>query len=211
VSGLRVAIIGYGWVGRGIASYVRQLGGRAIVVEVDPIRALEAHMDGHEVAAIASALADAVVVITATGGVRAIGSRHFDLLTSGVVLANAGHHDLEIDVPALAEASSHSVVIRDGVTRYSLGDKEVNVLADGALVNVAGGLGHPIEIMDLSFSVQALSCHELVTGTYTPGVHLLPRALDEAIARAKLASLGVELDRRTDDQDDPIAEFMERR
>ena len=209
MSGLVVAIVGYGWVGRGIATYVRQMGARALVIEVDPIRALEAHMDGNEVLNASDALGRAEVVITATGGVRAIGTAHFDALAPGVILANAGHHDLEIDVPALQAAATQARELRDGVMQYTVNGKSINVLAGGALVNIAGGLGHPIQIMDLSFSVQALACHEVITGDYRPGVHTLPHELDQMIARAKLESLGVAIDHVTADQADPIDDLLE--
>lgn len=203
--GKRVAIIGYGWVGRGLATYIRAMGGTPIVVEVDPVRALEAYMDGHEVAALADALPDADMVITATGGLRALGRSHFPLLRPGAILANAGHHDLEIDVEALAAASHEQDEVRPGITRYRLdGEHEVLVLAGGALVNIAGGLGHPIEIMDLSFAVQALSCHALMTGEYRPGVHVLEPHVDDAIARARLAIDGIELDEISKEQRDTI-------
>lgn len=206
--GKRVAVIGYGWVGRGLANYVRALGGRAVVVEVDPIRSLDAFMEGHEVAPIADAVSDADIVITATGGMRAVGSAHFPHLKQNVVLANAGHHDLEIDVETLRQESSGVRTLREGVTTFDWNGKQLNVLAEGALVNIAGGLGHPIEIMDLTFAVQGLSSHELVVGDYAPGVHVLPRRLDEEIARARLASEGVTLDTLNDDQFDTIQEWV---
>lgn len=192
--GRAVAVVGYGWVGRGIALYARALGARVIAVEHDPIKALEAHTDGHRVSDLRSALSTADIVITATGGMKAITTEHFDSLVPNVVLANAGHHDHEIDVPALERASSSSEEVRPGVTRYELGDRPVFVLSGGALVNIAGGLGHPIEIMDLSFSVQAMGCHLLATTRLAPGVHPFPRHLDQEIATAKLASRGIHLD-----------------
>ena len=213
--GKRVAIVGYGWVGRGLATNIRALGGHAIVIEVDPIRALEAFMDGHRVAPASDALPDADFVITATGGMRAIGQQHFPLLKPGVILANAGHHDLEVDVESLDQDSVRAQTVRDGIDRYDLegpgweGTKPVFVLANGALVNIAGGLGHPIEIMDLSFAVQGLGCHELATGGYEPGVHVISDALDAAIARAKLAAHHITLDEITADQHDSIDQFLD--
>lgn len=192
--GKTVVVVGYGWVGRGIATYARGLGARVIAVDHDPIKALEAHTDGHRVTDLRTALAAADIVITATGGLRAIAKEHFDSLAPDVVLANAGHHDHEIDVPALEEAASDSEEVRPGVTRYHLGDRRVFVLSGGALVNIAGGLGHPIEIMDLSFSVQALGCLLLATTDLDPGVHAFPVELDTEIAAAKLASRGIHLD-----------------
>jgi len=207
--GKRVAIVGYGWVGRGIANYVHSLGGRVVAVEVDPIKALEAHTDGHEVANLMTALGGADLVITATGGMRSIAERHFSALAPSTVLANAGHHDLEIDVPALRDSSTSAEEVRPGVTRFMLdGEKPVFVLAEGALVNIAGGLGHPVEIMDLSFSVQALGCHLLASGDLSPGVHEFPAELDEEIATAKLASEGIRLDVLEEGQSDTLSGLL---
>lgn len=206
LSGRRVVVIGYGWVGRGVATYAKALGARVTVMEVDAVRALEAHMDGHEVADAAHALPWAQVVVTATGGIHAVAADHLDLLSSGVVLANAGHHDREIDVDALERTASTVDEVRPGVVRYVLSaDRAVYVVSGGALVNIAGGLGHPIEIMDLSFSVQALACDLLATGTLEPGVvHRFPAHLDQAIATAKLASRGIHLDGLRQEQTDTL-------
>ncbi len=202
-----MAVIGYGWVGRGIATYVHAMGGRVVAVDTDPIKALEAHTDGHDVAGLLTALAGADLVITCTGGMRAIGVGHLEALKPSAVLANAGHHDLEIDVPALEAAAGAVDEPRPGVTRYDLAGKPVYLLSGGALVNIAGGLGHAIEIMDLSFSVQALGCHTLVTTPLAAGVHRFPDRLDRAIARARLASRGIHLDGEGPGPDDPLAEL----
>jgi adenosylhomocysteinase len=203
--GMRVVVVGYGWVGRGIATYVRALGGRVGVVEVDPIRALEAHTDGHDVTDLRGALPGAGLVITATGGVDAIADGHLPLLADRVVLANAGHHDREIDVRALEAAATDTTEVRPGVTRFRLEPaREVFLLSGGALVNIAGGLGHPIEIMDLSFSVQALGCHLLASTPPAAGVHDFPAGLDRQIAAAKLASRGIRLDTLTVAQGDTL-------
>lgn len=210
MAGKRVAIIGYGWVGRGIATYVKGLGGRAAVVEIEPVPALEAFMDGHEVGSAEQILPAADFVITATGGMRAIGSKHFPMLKTGAILANAGHHDLEVDVESLASESAVVEEVRSGIHRYEWrGSKSLYVLSSGALVNIAGGLGHPIEIMDLSFAVQGLSSHELVTGDYEAGVHVLPKRLDDAIARARLEAEGVALDTIAADQFDTVDRWLE--
>ena len=199
-AGREFCVVGYGWVGRGIARAARGLGGRVTVVEVDPVQALTAHMDGHRVAPLASALPHADVVITATGLVEAVGAHAFAYLKDGTILANAGHHDREIDVPSLAAAADEVRHARPGVRTFVLGDREVHVLVDGALVNIAGLDGNPIEIMDLSFSVQALAAHHLASRSLAPGLHAFPAELDEAIARTKLATLGIELDEPTEAQ-----------
>lgn len=205
IAGAHVAVIGYGFVGRGIARYARAMGARTYVMETDPVRALEAHMDGHVVGSASDVLPAATMVVTATGGVRAIGAADLPLLRHDVVLANAGHHDFEVDAEALADASSQSEQPRSGVTTYRVGDRDLHLLSGGALVNIAGGMGHPVEIMDLSFAVQGLGIHHLATATLAPGVHIIPKELDDAIAAAKLHSLGVRLaEARPDQADDTM-------
>jgi adenosylhomocysteinase len=199
-AGREFCIVGYGWVGKGLAKAAHGLGGRVTVVELDPVRALTAHMDGFRVAPLAVALPDADVVLTATGLVEAIGADAVVLLKDGVVLANAGHHDREIDVRELAARADRVVDARPGVKTYLLGDRRAHVLVDGALVNIAGLDGNPIEIMDLSFSVQALAVHHLATGSAPAGLNRFPDELDDLIARTKLATLGIELDAPTESQ-----------
>jgi adenosylhomocysteinase len=193
-AGRAFCIVGYGWVGKGLAKAAHGLGGRITVVEIDPVRALTAHMDGFRVAPLAKALEDADVVITATGLVEALDVPSFAHLKDGVVLANAGHHDREIDVPALAAQADETIDARANVKTYVLGGRRVHVLAGGALVNIAGLDGNPIEIMDLSFSVQALSIHALAAGELPAGLNRFPSELDDLIARTKLETLGIELD-----------------
>ena len=200
-AGRAFCIVGYGWVGRGLAKAAHGLGGRITVVEIDPVRALTAHMDGYRVAPLARALEDADVVITATGLVEALDASSFPHLQDGVVLANAGHHDREIDVPGLAAQADETAEARENVTTYVLGDRRVHVLVGGALVNIAGLDGNPIEIMDLSFSVQALSIHTLASGMLPPGLNDFPAELDDLIARTKLETLGIELDAPTEAQE----------
>lgn len=207
IAGAQIVVVGYGYVGRGIAEYAAAMRAQVRVVEVDPVRALEAHMDGHRVGTAANMLPGAQFVITATGGMRAIGAPEFTFLEDGVVLANAGHHDLEVDVASLAQSATG----RDGpegITTYRLGARDIHVLSNGALMNIAGGSGHPVEIMDLTFAVQGLGAHHLVNTQMQPGVHVLPRAVDDSIAAAKLASMGIALDagrqEQTDDQADMI-------
>jgi adenosylhomocysteinase len=170
------------------------------VVEVDPVRALVAHMDGYRVTSLHRALPDADVVLTATGLVEALGARELPLLKDGVLLANAGHSDREIDVAAIAASADEATTPRAGIVTYRLAGRKVHVLVDGALVNIAGLDGNPIEIMDLSFSVQALSIRELAAGGLPVGVNRFPAELDELIARTKLEALGVSLDELTESQ-----------
>ena len=189
-AGCEFCIVGYGWVGKGLAKYAEGMGGRVVVVDVDPVAALEAYMDGHRVAPLEQALPDADVVVTATGVVGALGADAIPHLKDGVLLANAGHHDREIEVEALGPGEE----VRPGITQHELpGGGAAYVLVDGRLVNIAGAQGHPVEIMDLSFSVQALAARHLATAQLPAGVHRLPPELDREIARTKLATLGIEL------------------
>ncbi|HAN07800.1 MAG TPA: adenosylhomocysteinase [Acidimicrobiaceae bacterium] len=205
MAGKNVAIFGYGWVGRGIATHVRALGGTAWIIEVDSVKALEAVMDGHQVAAAADALPTADFVLTATGGIKAVGAKHFEMMKEGAILANAGHHDLEIDVDWLKNESEMISEVREGIDRYEMrGIGHLYVLANGALVNIAGGLGHPIEIMDLSFAVQGVGCHELAKGNLVPGVTVIASNLDNEIAAAALAAQGVMLDEVSAEQTENI-------
>jgi adenosylhomocysteinase len=199
-AGREFCIVGYGWVGKGLARAASGLGGRVTIVEIDPVQALTAHMDGHRVAALADALPDADVVITASGLIEAVPAEALAQLKDGVLLANAGHHDREIDVPALAATAEQIVDARPGVRTYVVGGRRVHVLVGGALVNIAGLDGNPIEIMDLSFAVQALSVHHLATASLPAGLHRFPAELDDAIARMKLESLGISLDAASDAQ-----------
>jgi adenosylhomocysteinase len=193
-AGKTICVVGYGWVGKGLARYAEGFGARVLVVEIDPVAALEAHMDGHRVLPLVDALPQAEIVITATGGIEAVAGEALGALRDGVLLANAGHHDRELAVDELGRGEE----VRPGVTRHELpGGGHAFLLAGGRLVNIAGADGHPVEIMDLSFSVQALAAHLLARGGLEPGLHRLPAELDRAIARTKLATLGIELDEPT--------------
>ena len=189
-AGREFCIVGYGWVGKGLARYAHGQGGRVTVVEVEPVAALEAHMDGHRVARLEDALPDADVVIAATGAIDAVPAEAIPLLKDGVLLANGGHHERELALDALGPGEE----ARPGVVAHAIpGGGTAYVLAEGRQTNVAGGDGHPVEIMDLSFSVQALAVHLLAGGGLEPGLHSFPAELDAEIARTKLATLGIEL------------------
>jgi len=198
-AGREFCIVGYGWVGKGLARYAGGQGGRVTVVEIEPVAALEAHMDGHRVARLEDALPDADVVIAATGATDAVPADAIPLLKDGVLLANGGHHERELAIDALGSGEE----VRPGVNEHAIpGGGRAYVLVDGRQTNVAGGDGHPVEIMDLSFSVQALSVHLLASGGLEPGLHRFPTALDVEIARTKLATLGIKLGEPTQKQRD---------
>lgn len=185
--GKRVAILGYGPVGRGIATYVRAMGGRVIGVDSDPIKALAAHTDGHEVADTLTAVSGADIVVTSDGP-EPIGPTHLDVLPESVVLANVGPGGHGIDLSALHRAAGTVDEVRPDVTRFTLGDRSVYLLAAGAPV-----VARPIETLDLSSSRLALGCHHLAESDLSPGVHDLPLWLERAVAGAKLADLGLGL------------------
>ncbi|MGH3025161.1 MAG: adenosylhomocysteinase [Gaiellaceae bacterium] len=188
-AGKRFCVIGYGWVGQGLALRAVGYGGKVTVVETDPVQALRALMDGHRVASLENALENADFVITATGGTDSLPATALPYLKDKVVLANAGHQDREIAVDALGRGEE----VRPGVTQHDVGGTRVYLCVGGSLVNIAGGDGNPIEIMDLSFSVQGLSVHHLAKGGVPKGLNVFPDELDREIARAKLESLGIEL------------------
>ncbi|MFI7066836.1 adenosylhomocysteinase [Kribbella sp. NPDC050124] len=208
IAGARLAVIGYGTVGRAVAQYAAAMGALTSVVETDPVRALEAHMDGHAVGRAALVLPTAQVVVTATGGTRGLGKAEFRHLSNDVVLANAGHRDVEIDLEALRRVSVSQEVARRDVTTYRLDGRDVHALAEGALVDIAGGSGHPVESMDLTSAAQGLGIHYLAAGDLAPGVHVIPAALDDSIAAARLKSLGVTLDQVKPEQIDDVGEWI---
>ncbi|WP_067074869.1 adenosylhomocysteinase [Methanoculleus horonobensis] len=204
IAGKRFVVAGYGYCGRGLAQKARSLGARVIVTEVDPRRALQAHMDGFDVMTMDEAAALGDIFVTTTGNTSILTEQHFKSLKDGAILANAGHFNVEIDVDWLA-SHADSTVHRDGIDTYVLGGKAVHVLAEGRLVNLATpkGMGHPVEVMDLSFAVQALSAEFIAKHgrELAPGVHDVPSAIDEAVARLKLDALGLSIDRLTAEQE----------
>jgi len=195
-----VVVVGYGWCGKGVAKYAAGLDARVVVAEIDEIRALEAFADGYRVMAMDQAAEIGDMFITCTGGVDTVRREHFERMKDGAVLANAGHYEHEIDLVALREMSDEVFEAREHVTQYRLPDgRNIDVIACGELVNIAAGDGHPIEIMDLTFSVQALAAHHLAAHAreMSPGVHRLPENIDRRIASSKLQTLGATLDRLT--------------
>jgi adenosylhomocysteinase len=202
LAGRTVVVFGYGWTGRGVAQRAHGLGAQVIVCEVDPMRALEARMDGYEVLPALEAAARGDVLITVTGCPGVLRGEHFARMKDGAVLANAGHFDVEIDLGELRAAARAVRQARPLVDQYDLGDRRLNLLAGGRVVNLAAAEGHPAAVMDISFALQALAVEELVrsAGTRAPGVHPVPEGIDREVAALKLASLGVEIDRLRPEQ-----------
>jgi adenosylhomocysteinase len=203
ISGKAVVVMGFGWVGRGLAKYADGLGARVILCELDPVKLLEAYAEGYEVMNSLDAAEVGDVFLTGTGNLNVLGKLHLERMKDGALLANAGHHDHEFDLGALREMAVFAREVRENVTEYEMPDgRRLHVLARGKLVNIAAGDGHPVEIMDLTFALQALAAYHLArnASTMRPGLHSIPPELDELIARTKLASLGVEPEELTGEQ-----------
>jgi adenosylhomocysteinase len=203
LSGKAVVVMGFGWVGRGLAKYADGMGARVIVCEPDPVKLLEAYSEGYEVMSSLQAAGVGDVFLTGTGNLKVLGTEHFARMKDGALLANAGHYDHEFDLAALRETAASSREVRRNITEYELSDgRRLHVLARGRLVNIAAADGHPVEIMDLTFAVQALAAHHLANhaADMAPGIQPIPEAIDDLVARAKLAALGVEPETLTEEQ-----------
>ena len=206
-AGKDVVVAGYGYCGRGVAKKAAGQNANVIVTETDPRNALEAHMEGHDVMPMAEAAERGDVFVTTTGNRDVITREHFERMADGVLLANAGHFNVEIDLDALADLAVDRYEPRAGIEAYELPDgRRLNVLAEGRLVNLATpvSLGHPVEVMDQSFGVQAVAVRELVGNgdAYEPGVHDVPDRLDREVAEVKLDAEGIEIDELTATQEE---------
>src|SRR2546427_14536 len=200
IAGKTFVVAGYGWTGRGIAMRARGMGARVVVTEVDSVKAIEASMDGFEVLPMRSAVREADFIVSATGCKDIVTAAHFPAMKDGVVLANAGHFDNEISKADLQKAAKATRRVREFVDEYTLtGGKRAYLVAEGRLVNIAAGQGHPVEIMDMSFAIQAVSAGYLAqnAGRLQPRLYPVPPALDMKVARLKLRSMGVRIDHLT--------------
>ena len=210
IAGRHVVVAGYGWCGKGIAARFRGLGAQVTVVEVDQVRALEALMDGHQVMTIGDAASWGDIFVTATGDIHVIRGEHFKVMRDGAVMCNAGHFDVELDLPALAKLAGGRVrTVRPSVQEYDLGDRRLHVLAEGRLVNLSAAEGHPAAVMDMSFANQALSAEWLLEHRTDLGlgVHDVPEEIDREVARLKLAAMGIVLDPLTPEQEKYMASW----
>ncbi len=203
LAGRNLVVVGYGWCGKGVALRARGMGANVIVTEIDPIKAVEAVMDGFRVMPIASAASIGDIFVTVTGNRHVIDRDHFALMKDGAIVCNSGHFDLELNLVALRELSGEPDQVRPFVQEYKLkNNRRVYVLGEGRLINLAAAEGHPASVMDMSFANQALSVEYLVKnkGKLAPGVHLLPPEVDQEIASLKLRSLGLSIDTLTSEQ-----------
>ncbi len=209
-AGKTVVVAGYGYCGKGVASKAAGQNARVVVTEVEPRRALEAHMEGYEVMPMDEAAAVGDIFVTTTGNRDVITPRHFEFMQDGAVLANAGHFDVEIDLEGLAALADEVRTVRDGIEQYELpGGRRLNVLAEGRLVNLASpvSLGHPVEVMDQSFGVQVVCTRDLLEHEYGPGVHPVRDGLDREVARIKLEAEDVEIDTLSADQEEYLGSW----
>ncbi|MFQ4135087.1 adenosylhomocysteinase [Nodosilinea sp. PGN35] len=204
LAGKTVVVAGYGWCGKGTAMRARGMGANVIVTEIDPVRAIEAVMDGFRVLPMAQAATVGDLFITVTGNKHVIRREHFEAMKDGAMVCNSGHFDIEIDLQSLGEMASEVKQVRNFTQQYLLGNgKSVIVLGEGRLVNLAAAEGHPSAVMDMSFANQALACEYLVKnkGSLEPGLHSIPEAVDKEIARLKLVAMGIEVDSLTPEQE----------
>ncbi|MCD6143439.1 adenosylhomocysteinase [Thermococcus sp.] len=203
IAGKNVVVVGYGWCGRGIAMRAKGLGATVIVIETDPIRALEARMDGFLVMSMNKAAKVGDIFVTSTGNINCIRREHFEVMKDGVIMANAGHFDVEISKPDLKSLAVEINNPRPHITEYKLKDRRrLYLLAEGRLVNLAAADGHPAEIMDMSFALQAKAAEYIKNNheKLEPKVYVLPREIDEMVAKIKLKSLGIEIEKLTEEQ-----------
>lgn len=212
IAGCAFVVCGYGWCGKGVAMRARGMGARVIVVEVDPLRALEATMDGYEVMPIAEAAKLGDIFLTVTGDVSVIRKEHFTKMKDGAIVANSGHFNVEIDIPALEGLSKKKRIIRSFVDEYTLSSgKRIHVLAEGRLINLAAAEGHPASVMDMSFANQALAAEYLIKErkNLETGVYSVPADIDANIAKLKLDSMGIKIDKLTPRQKEYLASWEE--
>ncbi|WP_094228120.1 adenosylhomocysteinase [Methanolobus psychrotolerans] len=200
VAGKNVVIGGYGWCGKGTAMRAKGLGANVIVTEIDPIRALEARMDGNQVMPMKEAAKIGDIFLTTTGNRDILNREDFEVIKDGAILANAGHFNVEINLEDLKSMASSVKTVRNNIKEYKLKDRRVYVLADGRLVNLAAGDGHPAEVMDMSFANQALCVRYIAENKLSNGVHAVPHELDMGIAEMKLMSMGITIDKLSDEQ-----------
>jgi len=205
LAGKRVVVAGYGWCGKGVASRARGMGAKVIVTEVDPIRALEAAMDGFEVMSMKEAARVGELFITLTGDMHVIGKEHLRLMKDGAVICNSGHFDIEIDIKSLKRmAVKEEKNVRNYVDAYTLpGGKRIYLLGEGRLVNLAAAEGHPASVMDMSFATQALASEWAVKNRrkLKPQVYDVPKAVEDWVARLKLSSMGLHIDKLSKEQE----------
>ena len=202
IAGKVFVVCGYGWCGKGVSKRAQGEGARVIVTEIDPVKALEAIMDGFQVLPMKDASKVGDVFVTVTGNKSVLDKEHFELMKDGAIICNSGHFDIEINLEALSKMTKTKRTIRPFLEEYEIGNKKIFVLAEGRLVNLGAAEGHPAIVMDMSFANQALACEYLVKnkGKLKSGIQILPEEIDKEIASLKLKTLGVQIDKLTSEQ-----------
>jgi len=203
LAGRNFVVAGYGWCGRGLAMRARGMGANVIVTEVDPLPALEAVMDGFRVMPMTEAAQIGDIFVTLTGDINVVDKHHFEVMKDGAIVANSGHFNVEINIPSLEEMAKDKRLVRPFVEQYTLEDnRNINILAEGRLINLAAAEGHPASVMDMSFANQALSLEYMVknAGDLDKKVYSVPEEIDRDIARLKLEAMQVEIDKLTEQQ-----------
>jgi adenosylhomocysteinase len=215
LAGKRFVVAGYGWCGRGLASGARGMGAHVIITEVDPLKGLEATMDGYEVMPMHDAAKIGDIFCTVTGDINVIDAKHFEVMKDGAIVANSGHFNVEINIPALAKMSTGKPnLVRPFVEQYTTKDgRKINILGEGRLINLAAAEGHPASVMDMSFANQALAAEFMVKNAETleNRVYGVPADIDAEIARIKLEAMGIKIDTLTDEQLKYLSSWQEAR
>ncbi|MCU1311149.1 MAG: adenosylhomocysteinase [Candidatus Angelobacter sp.] len=212
IAGSKFVVAGYGWCGRGLASRAKGMGADVIVTEIDPTKAIEAVMDGFRVMSMLEAAKIGDIFVTVTGNKNVLAKEHFEVMKNGAVVANSGHFNVEIDIPALEKLSKSKRATREFVDEYAMGDgRKIYLLGEGRLINLAAAEGHPASVMDMSFANQALSAEYLVKNykTLDKSVFPVPVDLDKKVAKLKLESMGVKIDKLTSEQEEYLASWSE--
>ena len=212
LAGSKFVVAGYGWCGRGLASRARGAGAEVIITEIDPTKALEAVMDGFRVMSMEEAAKIGDVFCTVTGNKNVLAKQHFAVMKDGAIISNSGHFNVEIDIPSLEKLSSSKRTTRTFVDEYTMKDgRRINLLGEGRLINLAAAEGHPASVMDRSFADQALSCEYMVKNhaSLEKKVYTVPVDLDKRVAKLKLESLGIKIDRLTPEQEEYLASWSE--
>jgi adenosylhomocysteinase len=212
LAGSKFVVAGYGWCGRGLASRARGAGAEVIVTEIDPTKALEAVMDGFRVMSMEEAAKLGDVFCTVTGNKNVLAKQHFELMKDGAIISNSGHFNVEIDIPSLEKMSGSKRTTRTFVEEYTMKDgRRINLLGEGRLINLASAEGHPASVMDMSFADQALCCEYMAKNAKTleKRVYTVPVELDKRVAKLKLESMGIKIDKLTPEQEEYLASWNE--
>ena len=210
LAGAVFVVCGYGWCGRGVAMRARGMGANVVITEIDPLKALEAVMDGFQVMPMSEAAKVGEIFVTVTGDLKVIRKEHFEVMRDGAIVCNSGHFNVEIDIPVLEKMSKNKRLIRDYVEEYTLTDgRRINLLGEGRLINLAAAEGHPSAVMDMSFANQALSAEYLIQQgkKLQRKVYPVPHEVDQEIARLKLEAMGVQIDKLTKEQEKYLASW----